>query len=292
MADVKWIKIVTDIFDDQKIRFIETMPNGDGIIVIWFKLLCLAGKSNAGGFLMLTDKIAYTEDMLASIFCRDKKLIELALNTFVLLDMIEIVDNKIYLTNWEKHQNIEGMDKIRAQTRERVARYRERQKRLPAPDEMPEVTPDVTPDVTLRNATDIDIEIEKDIDIKNNNNSDKPIAKRPRDIFKEFAADNATLLQALRDFDEMRKKIKKPMTDRAKQMLVNKLEKMSADPVRQVAILEQSIMHAWQDIYELKGDNMSLDLSRYNSPEPTMNAAERLRNRLRKMGVTPDGLNT
>ena len=70
MADVKWIKIVTDIFDDEKIRFIETMPNGDEIIVIWFKILCLAGKSNSSGFLMFTSRLAYTEEMLASIFNR------------------------------------------------------------------------------------------------------------------------------------------------------------------------------------------------------------------------------
>ena len=44
MAEVKWIKIVTDIFDDEKILLIETLPEADSIIVIWLKLLCLAGK--------------------------------------------------------------------------------------------------------------------------------------------------------------------------------------------------------------------------------------------------------
>ena len=44
MAEVKWIKIVTDVFDDEKILLIESLPEADSIIVIWFKLLCLAGK--------------------------------------------------------------------------------------------------------------------------------------------------------------------------------------------------------------------------------------------------------
>ena len=50
MADVKWIKITTDIFDDEKILLIEGLPSSDEIIVIWFKLLILAGKQNNNGF--------------------------------------------------------------------------------------------------------------------------------------------------------------------------------------------------------------------------------------------------
>jgi predicted phage replisome organizer len=125
MAEVKWIKIVTNIFDDEKIRYIESMPNGNETIVIWFRILCLAGKSNNGGLLMMTDRIAYTEDMLASIFQRDVKSIQLALNIFESLEMIERMDNKIYLTNWEKHQNIDGLEKIRIQTKNRVQKHRE-----------------------------------------------------------------------------------------------------------------------------------------------------------------------
>ena len=70
MNGVKWIKIVTDIFDDEKIQLIEAMPEADAIIVIWFKLLCLAGRCNAGGSLMMSDRIAYTDAMLATIFRR------------------------------------------------------------------------------------------------------------------------------------------------------------------------------------------------------------------------------
>lgn len=126
MADVKWIKIVTDIFDDEKIRYIETLPEGDTIALLWFRIMCLAGKSNCGGFLMMTDRIPYTEDMLASIFNRDIKIIRLCLQTFEAISMIEIIDNRLYLTNWEKHQNAEAMDKIREQTRLRTQLYRER----------------------------------------------------------------------------------------------------------------------------------------------------------------------
>ena len=58
MAEVKWIKITTDIFDDEKILMIETLPSADTILVIWFKLLALAGKSNNNGVFMLSHRIA------------------------------------------------------------------------------------------------------------------------------------------------------------------------------------------------------------------------------------------
>lgn len=125
MADVKWIKIVTDIFDDEKIRVIESMPEGDAMIVIWFKILCVAGKSNHSGLLMLTEQIPYTEDMLSSVFHRDPRMIRLALSSFQKLGMIEIIDNVMFLPNWEKHQNAEALQKIREQGAARQRRFRE-----------------------------------------------------------------------------------------------------------------------------------------------------------------------
>ena len=56
------------------------------------------------------------------------------------------------------------------------------------------------------------------------------------------------------EFIKMRKLIKKPMTDRALTMLINKLEKLSSDKDIQIKILEKSILKNWTDIYELKGD--------------------------------------
>jgi predicted phage replisome organizer len=61
MAEVKWIKIATDIFDNQKIKIIESMPEGDAIIVIWFKILMLAGNVNDGGSVYFTKDIPYTD---------------------------------------------------------------------------------------------------------------------------------------------------------------------------------------------------------------------------------------
>lgn len=65
MSNVKWIKITTTMFDDEKIDFIESLPEADSILIIWIKLLTLAGRTNADGLILLSDTIPYTEEVLA-----------------------------------------------------------------------------------------------------------------------------------------------------------------------------------------------------------------------------------
>ena len=156
MSEIKWIKLATNIFDNRKIRQIETLPDGDSIVVIWVKLLCLAGTINDYGLIYLTKEVPYTDQMLASQFNRPLPTVQLALQTFQQFGMIEIVDNVLMISNWEKYQNLEGMEKIREQTRKRVRNYRDKQKLLG------NATCNVT--VTQGNAIDIDKEEDKDID--------------------------------------------------------------------------------------------------------------------------------
>lgn len=158
MAEVKWIKIVTDIFDDEKMLLIESMPEADSLIVIWFKLLCMAGKQNNSGVFMLNDKIAYTDEMLATIFRRPLNTVRLALSTFERYGMVEIVDNVLTIPNWEKHQNIDGLEKMREQNRKRVAAHREKQKLLAGGNAYSNVT------VTESNGADNEEEEDKDKD--------------------------------------------------------------------------------------------------------------------------------
>ena len=160
MTEIKWIKIATNIFDDEKLLLIEAMPEADAIIVIWFKLLCMAGKQNNNGVFMLNDKIAYTEEMLATIFRKSLNVVRLALATFEQYGMIEVIDNVITIPNWEKHQNIEKLETIKEQTRKRVAEYRKRQE-----EKLLELK-NVTQNVTLRNALEEDKEEDKNNIIK------------------------------------------------------------------------------------------------------------------------------
>lgn len=166
MAEVKWIKLNTAMFDNSKIKYIRTLPEGNNMVLIWVMLLSKAGKCNSNGFIFLTENIPYTPQMLAAEFGYDAYLIELALGTFANLNMIQLEDHIIKIAGWEEHQNIDGLDRIREQTRKRVAKYRENQKQLPC-----NVTDNVTDNVTVTSGNAIEEEreedIEEDIDINN-----------------------------------------------------------------------------------------------------------------------------
>lgn len=169
--ELKWIKLCVNIFDDEKIALIESMPDADSIIVIWFKILCLAGKQNNCGVLMLSDRIPYTEEMLATIFRRPISTVRLALTTFESFGMIAIVNGTITIPNWEKHQTVDAVERYKEQARERALNYRQRQKAIAAENSSVtqsnvtrNVTRNVTHNVTVTQNHAIEEDIDKDIE--------------------------------------------------------------------------------------------------------------------------------
>ena len=202
MSEIKWIKITTDIFDDEKICLIDALPDHDAILVIWFKILALAGKHNRNGLLMMSDKVHYTDEMLATIFRRPLNTVRMALGIFEQFGMVEIIDGIIALPNWEKHQNIDGMEKIKQQTRNRVARHREKQKNLALGGN---VTCNVT--VTQSNALeedrDKDKELDKDKNINNHNNSENQIQIIVDEYQSRIAPLDGIQLSIMKEFIEL-----------------------------------------------------------------------------------------
>lgn len=158
MSEVKWIKIVTDIFDDEKILLIESMPEADSVIVIWFKLLCLAGRQNNSGVFLMDGRTPYTDEMFATIFRRPLNTVRMALKVFQTYGMVEIINNTLTIPNWEKHQKLDALEAAREATRKRVARHREKQKMLAAGNVTGNVTGNVSDSVseTVSNACRLD----------------------------------------------------------------------------------------------------------------------------------------
>ena len=187
MAEVKWIKIVPDVFDDDKIKLIENMPEGDSIIVIWFKLLCLAGKQNRDGFLLLNDKIAYTDEMLSTVFRRPLNTVRLALSTFEQFDMIEIVNGAVYVTKWDKHQNVERLAELREYNRLAKQKSRAKKKLLADVNDK---------SMTSQRCQDTDIEVEKEKELEKDlftttTTGEAPTLTEVYLYFKEWLEDNA-----------------------------------------------------------------------------------------------------
>ena len=93
--------------------------------------------------------------------------------------------------------------------------------------------------------------------INNTNINNKKESKKETSYDKIINSmiEDEEIKNSIYEFIKMRNLIKKPMTDRALTMLINKLEKLSSDKDIQIKILEKSILKNWTDIYELKGDN-------------------------------------
>lgn len=129
-SNVKWLKLMNNMFEDDKIEYIESLPDGDTILLIWIKVLCLASKSNTDGTLMITDELPYTPALMAHKFKKTSVQVEYALSVMQKLGMIEVVDNIICVSNWSKYQSVDELAKIREQTRLRVAKCRENKKMI------------------------------------------------------------------------------------------------------------------------------------------------------------------
>lgn len=130
MSEITWIKLKTDLFEHDKIKLIEALPDCDTILIIWVKLLAAAGKANSNGFILLSENIPMNIEEMATIFNRPLNTVRLALQTFMRYGMIEKEGESIRVKNWENHQNIDGMDKIKLQNRLRKQKQREKQKQM------------------------------------------------------------------------------------------------------------------------------------------------------------------
>lgn len=135
------------MFEDEKIRILESMPDADTLLIIWIKLICMAGRVNDNGYIYLSKELPYTEEEMATILNRQANTVRLALLTFQRLKMIEWTEDGIYITNFTKHQNTAGLTKIREQQKLRTRVFREKQKLLGINND------NVTQNVTLRNVT-------------------------------------------------------------------------------------------------------------------------------------------
>ena len=92
-----------------------------------------------------------------------------------------------------------------------------------------------------------------------NNNSDL-------EVILEAYTDNKELRETIIDFIEMRKSIKKKLTERALKTILNKLDKIALNDFEKIEILENSIVNCWQGVFEIKKEaHKGAYQSKYNS---------------------------
>lgn len=147
---VQWIRLKVGMFDGHSFKKIKRAKIGgvsyrDKLTAVWFELLDLAGKGNANGYLVDNNEIPYRNfEDIAFMLDREENEIELCMQFFINEKMVEIIDDIFCLTNFMQYQNQDGLDKIRAQNRERQARFRESKKEKAKLLEVSNVTDNVT----------------------------------------------------------------------------------------------------------------------------------------------------
>lgn len=248
MADVKWIKITTDIFDDEKILLIESLPEADSIIVIWFKLLCLAGKMNNSGVFMMNDTIAYTDKMLATIFRRKETTVQLALQTFENFGMVEIIDGVITIPNWNKHQSLDAYEKKKQRDRLYQAERRANQRALISKSS------DISPDSQKTQSSDVAVsEEERDKDIEEDKKENKSVRETTRALFLRLLPDytfSDLLAEKMAEWITYKTERKEPYKEQGMKSLLRQVENNAAKYGSQAIcdLIDECMANNWKGI--------------------------------------------
>lgn len=231
-----WLKLKSDFFDDDTIKFIEEQENGIKYSNFYLKL-CLKSLKTDGKLIRLVGEtlIPYDINSLSKLTGVEFDTVRSAMQLFESIGLIKVLESgEIYLSQIDE---LIGSETDKAQMMRRLRAERK---------------------LDSNNVTQMlpEIEIEKDIEIEKNIKKEK---NKKRKTFEEVLAENncsEELESSIRDFIDMRKTIKKPMTSKALELLFKNLEKLTNLEEEKIEILNQSIEHSWQTVYPLKTNNM------------------------------------
>ena len=231
-----WIRLKTDFFNENAIDFLLSQKNGCEYVVL-YQMLCLKC-ANTNGFLhSVIGEIIIPYDVEKIV--RDTKYfnfdtVTVALELYKKLGLIYTSENNILAIS-----NYDEMVGSESSSAKRVRKYREKQKALQC-----------NADVTQENRY-------KSIEYRDNNLEEKEKDKKETyvSIVSRYTQ-NFALSSSLKDFVEMRKKMK-GFTTRALELALNKLDQLANDDETKVKIVNQSVENSWKSFYELKNSNKS-----------------------------------
>lgn len=231
-----WIRLKTDFFNENAIDFLLSQKNGCEYVVL-YQMLCLKC-ANTNGFLhSVIGEIIIPYDVEKIV--RDTKYfnfdtVTVALELYKKLGLIYTSENNILAIS-----NYDEMVGSESSSAKRVRKYREKQKALQC-----------NTDVTQENRY-------KSIEYRDNNLEEKD--KKEKETYVSIVSrytQNLTLSNSLKDFVEIRKKMK-GFTTRALELALNKLDQLASDDETKIKIVNQSVENSWKSFYELKNSNKS-----------------------------------
>lgn len=231
-----WLQLKEDWFEEDAIKWLEEQKKGKEYSLFYMKLMCKSIKTN-GILIRQVGKmlIPYNPEALCDLTRTDFDTVIVAMKLLEDVGLVEILeDGAIYI------QAVKNMIGMSTEGAERKALQREKNKAL----------------LELQTKGGQMSTKDKDITII----KDKDIIKDKKETFDTILFENEKeeeVKECLLDFIKMRQTMKRPLTNRALKMLINKLNNLASNKEDKVKILEQSILNCWQDIYELKNKGVN-----------------------------------
>ena len=254
MAEITWVKLSTELFDNSKIKYIRTMPEGNNILLIWIFLLTMAGKCNSDGLIFLTEDIPMSDEILSDLSGFEVNVVRMALSVFDRLGMIQwsgANNEYIGISGWEKYQSVDKLQDIRKKNAKRQKEYRMRQndaaKGLP---DNSNVT--VTSPVTLRNVTVTEQKKNKEKELDTEENKDIPPispVEMMGNILKEYSFGNILsekLIEWVR-YKDSRNESCQEYTIKCLLRRVDEELKLHDEGVI-IQLIDNSILNGWKNI--------------------------------------------
>ncbi len=246
-----WLKLKEDFFDDDTISFIEEQENGVYYVNFYLKL-CLKSVKTEGKLIRLIGEnlIPYDIKSLSKVTNTPVDTVRVAMKLFEEIGLIKLLESgEIYL---QQIDELIGTETDKA----RIMREKRAIEKLSG-NNVTQLLPECYPEIEKEK----ELEIEKEKERNINKGAKAPDEGKPSKKSNKkkdntvYYPDDKELNDTVIDFIEFRKNIKAPMTDRAVQIMVNKLNSMTDDRTEKIKILEQSMLNSWKGIFPLKGDS-------------------------------------
>ena len=248
MADVKWIKLTTDMFDNRKIKHLRRLPEGNNIVLIWVMLLTMAGRCNASGMIFLTENIPYTHKMLADELDFEENTVVLAMKALEDLDMIVTNNGYFTVAGWDEYQNTDRLQEIREYNRLAQQKSRAKRKAL-------ETTGDVNDkSMTSQRCHETDKEEDIDIDIEiDKKKKNKKVKESNHTLFARLNADflfASDVYEKLSEWMAYKTAKKDTYTEQGLKVLLRKIENSILEYGAPAVcdLIDDSMANGWKGI--------------------------------------------
>ena len=129
MKALRWFQTKVGLFQDPRMMYLLSQPYGDSYFVIWFYLKDLAGMINDDGYIYVSEGQVMPTELLARQLRRRKAFVERVLDVFEQIDLISRDETGLMrIVPWDEIQSFSRDEKKRSDARDRMRRYRQRQR--------------------------------------------------------------------------------------------------------------------------------------------------------------------